>query len=157
MTKATARPDSLRVGDQTFHGWHDLEIASVKKQLEEIDPNLLLMKTERGGWAVLWNGHDANWHAVCINHSGSRAALLALPAVLRERDRNSPVNSRESAFERDMKEVRRREKAREEEMIEALTEQAERVYHGLRKDQGHQLGLTSKRYFTTRSSKTDSW
>jgi len=53
--------------------------------------------------------------------------------------------------------VRRREKAREEEMIEALTEQAERVYHGLRKDQGHQLGLTSKRYFTTRSSKTDSW
>lgn len=153
-------PEHIRAGTKTFRRWMDLEVHSIIRQLQEIDPNLALVKTEDGGWGVLWNGPDAQWHAVCFNKSGSRAALQALPTVLRERDRNSPVNSRESAFERDVAAFVKRQEDKDAAAAEALTEAAMQVYAALRKDVGHHEGLTSRKYFSlapNRRSNVDSW
>ena len=161
MSRSPAHSEYITAGTKTFKRWTDLEILSITRQLEEIDPNLALVRTDDGGWGVLWNGPDAQWHAVCFNRSGSRYALQALPSVLRERDRNSPTNSRESAFERDVRAYKERQDRQLDESTAALTEDALRVYAALRKDEGHHLGITRQRYFSfatpSKKSNVDSW
>ncbi len=162
MTSSGPHPEQIRAGTQTFQRWMDLEVHAIVTQLQDIDPNLVLVRAPKPGypdrWGVLWNGPDAQWHAVCFNDSGTRSALQALPSVLRERDRNSPTNSRVSAWERDVAEGERLKAEHEDNAVAQLTDDADRVYHALRKDDaGVHLGLTKKRFVSVNPSKVDSW
>ena len=124
------------LGSHHFVEVVDLEMLSLKRQLEEIDPNLMLARHPRGGIAVLWNGPTGQWHTVCVHKNPKREDLQALPMVLRQRDNASPVNSRQSAFERDLAKMEAAEAAREREMQDAMFAETERLVDALRKDMG---------------------
>lgn len=149
-------PEFIRAGEQTFRRASDRGFyQGIRKMLWEVDPNLELAHPEYApqGWAILWLGPDTQWHAVMINTSGDPRQLLLAPQIMRERDRNSPVNSRESAFERDVKAAELAEQARMAAAADKLAEASERVYHALRKDVGHHYGITSKQFFNFGESK----
>jgi len=149
--------ETIQCGDQIFRRAYGPGFDIVRQMMHEIDPNLELAHPDYAptGWAVLWNGPDAQWHAIMVNTAGDPRQLLLIPEVLRRRDAQSPVNSRESAFEKDMKEREMAEAARDAHAAEALSESMQRVYHGLRKDVGHHHGVTSKKYFRFGSDKTE--
>jgi len=151
-----AHQEHVRAGDQTFRRAYGPGYDIIRQQIQEIDPNLDLFHPEYApqGWAALWNGPDGQWHAVTINKSGDPRQLIMLPNNIRERDRNSPANSRESAFERDVRKAEMDKVVREEMAVDKINEAAERVYAGLRKDVGHHYGVTSKRYFDFGTNRT---
>jgi hypothetical protein len=135
----TALPEFIRAGDQTFRRADDNGFfGTIRKMLWEVDPNLELAHPEYApqGWAILWLGPDAMWHAVMINTSGDPRQLLLAPAVMRERDNAAPHNSRESAFERDVRQAQEREAERMAEAEAHISDARQRVYHGLGKDLG---------------------
>lgn len=146
----------IKAGDQVFKKAYGGSYDIVRQMLWEVDPNLEVTHPQYApqGWAILWCGNDGEWHAVMVNKSGDPRQLLLAPHVMRERDRNSPVNSRESAFERDLRKKEEADAAREAAMVDKVAEAAERVYAGLRKDVGHHYGVTSKRYFDFGGDKT---
>ena len=150
MSTGPARSDMIQSGNQTFRICNGPGFDIIRTQIQEIDPNLELAHPEHApqGWAVLWNGYDGLWHPVTVNKSGDHRQLIMLPEILRRRDQESPVNSRISAFERDVKQQELDEAAREAESDAAISEAMQRVYHGLRKDVGYHYGVTSKQYFT---------
>ena len=136
----------IQIGVTKFEHWHDLEISGIKAQLAEIDPNLLLMRHPEGGYAVLHNDAHGQWYAVCVNKNPSRESLQALPSILRERNARARHNQKESALERDIRSLADQQAAREKQQVQDLTAQADRVYHALRKDIGHHLGVTKSRF-----------
>jgi hypothetical protein len=133
--------DAIHAGGQVYERWVDLEVVDVQRQLTEIDPNLVLVKAPTPQYpkrfGAFWNGPDGQWHGVCFHNHPTAAILQQLPHAIRMRDAASPVNSRESAFERDVKAAEKRSKDAEEERYEQLVESSLRVYHGFGKDTGH--------------------
>jgi hypothetical protein len=146
-------PEFIQAGEQTFRRAIGPGFDIIRQQLHEIDPNLELAHPEYApqGWACLWNGPDGQWHAVTVNTSGDPRQLIMLPNILRERDGASHVNSRESAFERDIRKNEQAAAAREAEGLEAVAEAKRRVLHGLKKD----LGAGHKTFFSMNSNRTE--
>lgn len=121
-------------GRYQFEEVLDLELVSVNRQLQEIDPNLWLARREGGALAVIWNGTDGQDHLVCVHNKPTREDIMALPSVIRARDNASPVNSRQSALERDIAKQRQAEIDRENAAVDAMMEEQLRLYSALRQD-----------------------
>ena len=64
----------------------------------------------------------------------TREDIMALPSVIRARDNASPVNSRQSALERDIAKQRQAEIDRENAAVDAMMEEQLRLYSALRQD-----------------------
>lgn len=132
--------ESIHAGQQVYERWVDLEVQDVQQRLFEIDPNLVLVKAPTPQYpkrfAVFHNGPDGQWHGVCFHNEPNSATLQALPTQIRMHDAASPVNSRERAFERDLRAAEERQKAKEARLQEATIESALRSYHAFGKDTG---------------------
>ncbi len=145
-------PDNIRIGNTAnfVNRWHDLEAQEVQNRLWhgdpaagwEGDPNLLLTRDAKG-WVLIHLGEDTNWYIITREKPDSApGALQRLPYALVMMD-----NLRQDvAAERD-KANEIHEAARLAAAADALNEPTDRVLHGLRKDQGHHMGLTSKQFF----------
>ena len=132
--------ESIHAGQYVYERWVDLEVQDVQKRLFEIDPNLVLVKAPTPEYpkrfAVFHNGPDGQWHGVCFHNNPTSATLQALPTQIRMRDALSPVNSRERAFERDLREAEQRQRELENKKQEETVESALRAYHAIGKDTG---------------------
>jgi hypothetical protein len=141
--------ESIHAGLQVYERWVDLEVQDVQRRLAEIDPNLVLVKAPTPKYpkrfGVIWNGPDGQWHGVCFHNEPNSATLQGLPTQIQLYDAASPVNSRERAFERDLRLAEERQKAEEAKRQESIVESALRSYHALGKDTGEGRKVVSCR------------
>ncbi len=145
--------DRIRIGNSSNYvsRWHDLAAQEVQYRLWsgdpavgwEGDPNLLLTRDDRG-WVLIHLAADLKWYIVCRERpDSSPGALQMLPLALVKMDN---LRKDVDAERTRANELHRAAKLAQD--AEDLHEPTERVLHGLRKDMGHHMGLTSQRFFS---------